>query len=121
MRWIALTVLTLVCLTACGITAEDPPLGGRADEGVRVACGAWAEIKDSVEAQEPQVALAAEALERAAEASDIPKLADLARKLNDEVSRWLATDAEDKRPFGRQLTKAIDEFEQYCAEKGAPV
>jgi hypothetical protein len=120
-RWVVLAVLGLTSLTACDVAAEDPPLGGRGDEGVRVACNVWAEIKGSVEAQEPQIALAAEALERAAEASDIPKLAVLARDLNNELSRWLATDAEDRRPFGPELTKAIEEFESYCAQKGAPV
>ena len=53
--------------------------------------------------------------------SNIPRLRELAADLNNEVSRWLLTDAEDGRPFGPELTKAIDEFESYCAEEGARV
>jgi hypothetical protein len=106
-----LAVLGMVCLTACEVTPED----------VRPACELWAEIKASIEAGEPQVAFAADAVERVAEESNIPRLRELAADLNKEVSRWLATDAEAGRPFGPELTKAIDAFERYCGDKDAPV
>jgi hypothetical protein len=111
MRWVVLTVLGLTSLTACQVTAKD----------VRPTCDLWGELKDSVEAGKPHVAFAADAVLRAAEESDIPRLADLAADVRSKFSRWLATDAEAGRPFSPELVKAIDAFESYCANRGAPV
>lgn len=111
MRWVVLAVLGLACPTACEVTAED----------VRPTCDAWRQVRDSVEAGGPQVIFAGDTVQHEAEESGIQHLEDLATNLNNEFSTWLLTEAEAGRPFGPELVKALDEFESYCAEEGAPV
>ena len=68
-----------------------------------------------------QVIFAGDSVQQEAEDSGIPHLEDLATNLNNEFSTWLLTEAEAGRPYGPELVTAIDEFESYCAEEGAPV
>jgi hypothetical protein len=66
------------------------------------------------------VAFEGESIERFAQEAG-PQFEQLAADLNNEFTTWLLTQAEDGEPFGPELVAAIQDFEGYCAEKGAPV